>query len=373
MRWKLKGLPRIPCVITGLTWRAFQLPLGLLLDRFGPRRVQAGLLAAAALGALLFALGESALSLTLARALIGLGFAGGLMSGFKAVVLWVPEPRRALANACIMSFGALGIVVATVPTELAVQAVGWRAVFTGLAALTLAVSALVFLAVPRRHPLAITGAPAQSLKTQVAAIVHIYRDAAFWRLAPLLTASAGAHIGIQTLWAGPWFRDVAGLARLGVAQHLLYMALAFGFGVLASGAVADWFVRRGVGLLTVMLGFLLASYAAQGVILLQWPPLALPAWLVFSMSGQAAILAYPWLSSHYGAALSGRANTAVNLLIFGAAFAAQYIIGLVIDLFPTGAAGTYDPAAYQLGFGLFLALQLLALAWYLAGARRLKP
>ena len=65
----------------------------------------------------------SLLTLTLARALIGLGFAGGLMSGFKAIVLWVPEPRRALANACVMSFGALGILVATVPVELAVAGV----------------------------------------------------------------------------------------------------------------------------------------------------------------------------------------------------------------------------------------------------------
>ena len=76
----------------------FQLPLGVLLDRFGPRRVQAALLGCAALGSLLFAIGRDIATLTCARALIGLGFAGGLMSGFKAVVLWVPEPRRALAN-----------------------------------------------------------------------------------------------------------------------------------------------------------------------------------------------------------------------------------------------------------------------------------
>ncbi len=99
---------------------AFQLPLGVLLDRFGPRRVQAALLGCAALGSLLFALGEDLATLTAARALIGLGFAGGLMSGFKAIVLWIPEPRRPLANAWVMSFGALGILVATLPVELAV-------------------------------------------------------------------------------------------------------------------------------------------------------------------------------------------------------------------------------------------------------------
>ena len=108
----------------------------MLLDRFGPSRVQAALLTVAATGAVIFASADSLALLTFGRALIGLGFAGGLMSGFKAVVLWVPEDRRALANAAIMSFGALGIIVATVPTELAVQAIGWRAVFLALAAVT---------------------------------------------------------------------------------------------------------------------------------------------------------------------------------------------------------------------------------------------
>jgi hypothetical protein len=82
---------------------------------------------------LLFAIGRSVALLATARAMIGLGFAGGLMSGFKAVVLWVPEPRRALANASVMSFGALGLLVATVPMECGVQFAGWRAVFAALA------------------------------------------------------------------------------------------------------------------------------------------------------------------------------------------------------------------------------------------------
>jgi len=208
----------------------FQLPLGVLLDRFGPRRVQAALLACAAAGSVLFALGQDIATLTLARALIGLGFAGGLMSGFKAVVLWVPEPRRALANAAIMSFGALGILVATVPTELAVQAVGWRAVFVALAAVTAGVAVLILLAVPER------GGPAasESLASQVAGLIRILRDPVFWRLAPLLTATAGTHIAIQTLWAGPWFRDVAGLDRIGVANHLMAMAVAFLIGILVT-------------------------------------------------------------------------------------------------------------------------------------------
>ena len=202
-------------------------------------------------------------------------------------------------------------------------------------------------------------------------MMRIYRDGAFWKLAPLLGSGAGSHIAIQTLWAGPWFRDVAGLDRNGVANHLMVMAIAFMAGILLSGAVADWFVRRGVGLLTVMTGFLIAFFCAQLAIVLQWTSITLLMWTVFGMTGQVAILAYPWLSSHYGTALSGRANTAMNLVIFITAFGVQYALGVIIDLFPTTASGGYDPRGYQVGLGILLAVQLLAFIWYLYGRRSL--
>lgn len=347
---------------------AFQLPLGVLLDRFGPRRVQTGLLAAAATGSLLFALADEIIGLTLARGLIGLGFAGGLMAGFKAVVIWVPEPRRALANACVMSFGALGILVATVPTELAVQAVGWRMVFVGLAAITFIVALLILLIVPEKPAPPASG----GLKSQIAAIGRIYRDGAFWRLAPLLATTAGAHIGIQTLWAGPWFRDVAGYDRIGVASWLMVLALAFWFGILFSGWVTDRLIRKGVDILTVMLGFLVVFLVVEFAIVMQWTSLNWITWPLFGMTGQVAVLAYPWLASYFGSALSGRAHTAVNLLLFGTAFAVQYLIGEIIDLTSPEDAVTYDPVGYQIGFGIVLALQALSLVWFLAGREQLR-
>ena len=352
---------------------AFQLPLGLLLDRYGPRRVQAALVCCAAAGALTFALGESVTALTAGRALIGLGFAGGLMSGFKAVVLWVPEPRRPLANACVMAFGALGLLVATLPMELAVQAWGWRDTFTGLAGLCVAAAAIIFFVVPERRAAdkAATGKQ-PSLGELLEGLAGIYRARAFWVLAPLLAATAGSHIAVQTLWAGPWLRDVAGLDRAGVAESLFAMAAGFLAGVLGSGAVADFFVRRGVSVLNVMLGFLAVFFAVQLGILLEWTAIGLLLWVVFGMTGQVAILAYPWLSSHFGAALSGRANTAMNLLIFGAAFGVQYALGGLIDLFPQDAAGGYAPRAYQVGFAILLGLQGLALLWFFAGRQALR-
>jgi MFS family permease len=85
-----------------------QLPLGALLDRYGPRTIQSMLLLLASIGALVFASSEHFLALLLGRALIGLGVAVALMAGFKAIVLWFPPQRLALANGLVVMLGALG-------------------------------------------------------------------------------------------------------------------------------------------------------------------------------------------------------------------------------------------------------------------------
>ncbi len=349
---------------------AFQLPLGILLDRYGPRRVQAALVAIGGIGALLFGLGQSVTTLLIARAVIGLGFAGGLMSAFKAVVIWVPEARRPLANSIVMSAGALGLIVSTTPLELAVQAVGWRHVFFGLATFTFLVAALILFLVPER-----SGGPrvAASLAYEFRHIGCVARSRVFLALAPLIAIVTGVHISIQTLWAGPWLRDVAGLDRQGVANRLFLMAVAFFAGILISGAIADWLTRRGASLLHIMLGFLMIFLTAQLGLILELAHLDIWLWTAFSMTGQVGVLIFPWLGSYFGANLSGRANSAMNLPMFMMAFVFQYAIGAMIDLVPPVASavvsGGYPPAAYRLAFGVLLGAEILALGWYLINWR----
>ena len=340
----------------------FQIPLGLLLDRFGPRKVQTVLLCVGALGAALFALAAGKWGLSFGRMLIGIGSAGGLMAGFKAVTLWVPEQRRALANACIMAVGGLGILSATVPAELATVQFGWRGMFFGLVAITLTVAVFVYLTVPERPQVS---APKAAAGSVFEAIGIIYKDPVFWRVAPFVALTAGSHIGIQTLWAGPWIRDIAGLDRDAVAQVLGLQAIGFLVGTLLTGYVADWLGRKGVGLLTCMTGFLLVFMAIQAVILFEPVALTPLVWFAFGMFGQAGILAYAWLAQYFGIHLAGRSNGCLNTLVFGIAFASQYAIGAIIDLWPVAASGGYEPVAYQVSFGLLLVLQVLTLFWFL--------
>ena len=347
-----------------LAFALFQLPLGILFDRYGPRRVQTALLALAAAGCALFALAPGFITLFAARAIIGLGFAGGLMSGFKATSLWVASERRALANSCIMAVGALGIIVATEPTQYLVNQVGWRASFLIFAGLVLAGAGLIFIAVPRRDGERV---PAR-FSEQFVQLLRILKLPLYWRLAPFLGLTAGIQIGIQTLWAGPWLRDVLGLGRDEVARHLLWMAVAFMIGRLSIGFVVDRLVRRGISPLTVMLVYLLVYLVAQGIIVLRVPGLSFPAWLALAATGQVGIVAFPWFATQVGNELAGRSNASINFAMFVCAFVAQGVIGIIIGLFAPTATG-YAPQAYSWAIGSFFVLQLLALGWYLWGSR----
>ena len=88
--------------------------------------------------------------------------------------------------------------------------------------------------------------------------------------------------------------------------------------------------------------------------------------MAFGFFGTAGIVPYAALSQAFPAHLAGRVNTALNLLVFVMAFVAQWAIGAVIDLWPQTADGGYAAQGYQVAFAVMLALQVLALAWYVA-------
>jgi predicted MFS family arabinose efflux permease len=348
-----------------LTFSLFQLPLGVFLDRYGARRVQTILLLIASAGCLAFSAATSFSGLVLARAIIGLGFSAGLMASYKSSSLWVPLEHRSLANASIMSMGALGIVVSTEPTAWLVDALGWRGTFVCFAAVIAAAACFIFFAVPEKSQ---TERPA-SLAKQWREMWSILKLPLFWRVAPMLGITAGLHIAYQTLWVGPWFRDVAAQNPDQVARSLFWLAVAFMFGSLALGILADWLQRRGVGPMQTLNGLLVLHTAAQVLLVFAPPHWAFVGWLLLAGTGQAGILAYSWFASQVGESLSGRANAAINFAMFITAFAAQFVVGYIISLFDPTPKG-YSPEGYASAFGTFLALQILAIAWYAVSMRK---
>jgi predicted MFS family arabinose efflux permease len=338
----------------------FQLPLGLLLDRFGPRLVQTGLLLVAAVGAALFAMGDNTGELAGARLLIGVGLGGCLMSAFKANAMWLPPERLALGNSAVVTFGGLGFLAGTYPANLAADLIGWRALFFILVGFTLAVTATIYFLVPKRdddhHPVA--------FRTQLKGYVDIFRDGIFWRVTPMVAAISGTFIAVQTLWATRWMGDVAGLERHAAGQQLMILGLAFAVGSLSTGFIADAAQRRGIALKFIV-GSAFALYAAAQLAMIFALPIALPViWLVYGFTGQAANLGYATLGAHFGRQLAGRAQSAANLMLFLASALFQSSIGWALDHLSQSMA---KADAYAIALGTLLCLQVLAFAWYAAG------
>jgi predicted MFS family arabinose efflux permease len=348
-----------------LTFAAFQLPLGLLLDRFGPRRTDAALLVVAAGGAFLFAAAGSVSTLAVGRALIGLGVSGCLMSGIKANVLWFPAQRLPAMNGWMFFAGGIGMVAATVPVELALKVTDWRVMFLFLAGFTLVASVLIVRVVPEHAPLA----GVEPLRVQLRGLAEVFRKRAFWDIALGSTTVQATSMAIQGLWAGPWLRDVAGLSRDAAAAHLLAMAVATMTGFLLWGNLAVWLARRGVSGFAALAAGMGGFLGVQLLLALGWSGAPALLWIAFGIFGTAGSVAYAILSHRFPSSQAGRVITALNALVFSSAFLLQWGMGAIIERWPAP-GGRYHPDGFRAAFGAFLLVQALGYVWMLRAWRR---
>lgn len=351
-----------------LTFGAFQLPLGVLLDRFGPRKINAALLLAAAAGAATFARADGMTGLTVGRALIGFGVSACLMASFKAFVMWFPLDQLPRINGIQMAMGGLGVLMGTAPVEIALSVTDWRGVFTGLAIVTLIVAAVIWVVVPERT----MENRDVGFFDQLHGFRLIFSDYTFWRIAPWTALSFGTFMSIQGLWAGPWLRDVAGMAAMTVAETLMWMAVAMTGGFIILGAAAERLSRRGFPAMTTAACGMFVFMALLLVIIFEPTRWAVAVMILFGFFGTSGVLPYALLSQSFPPHLSGRANTALNLIVFMAAFVIQWGMGAVIGQWPVSEAGGYSAAGYRAAFSIMLGLQVILFLWFVfsGGTRR---
>ena len=342
-----------------LTFAAAQLPIGVFLDRYGPRQVQAVLLVIAAGGAALFGASDGFPSLLAGRALIGLGVAAALAAGLKATVLWFPEERVALVNGWMVMLGALGAVTATTPSEWLLPLIGWRGLFEWLAMATTVAAAAVYFLVPEAPQ------PPSTAKIQpFVGLKDIYTDSRFWRLAPLSASTIGTAWALQGLWAAPWLSDVESLDRAALVNHLFAMAVALSIGALMLGVLATRLRQRNIQPQAIF-GVIAALFiAAQLALILRWPLPSYILWCFLAAAGAVTILSYAILAGYFPKELAGRANAALNVFHIGGAFVVQDFIGIIIDRWPV--QDNHHPTiAYQIALGTNVALQLVAWIWFM--------
>ena len=342
----------------------FQIPLGVLLDRFGPRRVNGTLLVLATIGAVLFSLATDFETLLFSRALIGLGVSACLMASVQAFVLWFPPQRTATMIALAYSMGGLGAITASAPLEVALRHFDWRDIFQALAAAALILSLLFAFVVPE-HP----GARrAGTLRNQFEGLATIARDGAFWRIAVAIGTNQCAVLALFTLWITAWLRDVAGFDRAAAAQGLAAAALSLIAGYFFFARLADLRARRGRSQLPLLIGGIAATLLFLLAITLGITEGAVLLWCAFMFCGAGATLAHSIATRRYPREMAGRVNTALNTFTFFGIFLGQWGTGAILNLWPPTAAG-YDPRGYVWALGALWLIQAAGLAWLWSGRR----
>jgi sugar phosphate permease len=303
-----------------LVFALMQIPVGIALDRVGPRLTVSVLLAlGGGGGALVFGLAEGPGALHLAMALIGIGCSPVLMSAYYIIARTYSAVVFGTLAGAVIGIGSLGNILGAAPLAALVGAIGWRETLLGLSAVTLAV-ALALLIFVRNPPKA--GVPAAG----GGSLFDMLRIPGLWAILPLMAVAYAPAASIRGLWAGPYLAQVFGAdaARLGTST--LVMALAMVAGNFAYGPLdrllgtQKWVVFTGNLLCAAVLGCL-AAFPGTGI----WTATFLLAALGLFGASFPAIMAHG--RSFFPPHLVGRGVSFLNMFGIGGAGILQFSSG----------------------------------------------
>ncbi|MBM3556411.1 MAG: MFS transporter [Alphaproteobacteria bacterium] len=346
------------------TFALCQIPLGLALDRHGPRWVMASLMIVAAAGGVVFSLAEGLSGLTFGRVLLGIGCCGLLIGPLVVYSRWFPADRFATVSGIHVGLGTLGNLFATAPLAALTATIGWRGAFLGSAVFVAAIAVLV-AAVVRDAPF---GDPWHQRKREtVSELLSGLGEALTNRQFPyvfaLMFTAYGVVITLVGLWGGPYLRDVFELEVEARGKVLLVPVAAGIVGYLAGGPLdrildtRKWITVVGVAV-TVLCFAILAAVPTLDLIEVT------ALFLVIGLAGGTLIPLMAHGRTIFPARLVGRGMTALNIGSIGGAAVIQALTGYVIGQF--AAPGMPAPiAAYQAMFATMGGVLLVTLLIYM--------
>ncbi|MCT8971650.1 MFS transporter [Microbaculum marinisediminis] len=348
-----------------LAFAAAQIPLGVAIDRYGPKLCMLASVGIAVVGCLIFAWSDSLFGLTVARALMGLGCSSFFMGPLTIYTRWFHSRQFSTLTGVQLGVGTIGTLFATAPLAWSTGLYGWRATFVfvavGAAVVGLLVAMIARDAPPGSRPEAHRPA---SLKESFAGLGEVIRVPGFWPLFAIHFVGYAAFVTVLGLWGGPFVTDVLGYDLNERGNILLVMAAAQIVGLFAWGPTDRLYGYRR---LPVSIGAL--STAAMLLVLCVFGDRGgVTIYAIFIVLGFVAGFV-PVQTGHgralFDKRLVGRGITFLNLATIGGVFVLQAITGVIIGAFPpvelaTGEIGR-PFAAYQAAFA-FLAL-CVVVAW----------
>jgi sugar phosphate permease len=331
-------------------YTVLQIPVGVLADTLGPRRILAvGSLVAAA-GSLLFALAPAWELAAVGRTLVGIGVAVAFIAILKVSALWFPANRFATLSGVTMLAGNLGAVVAGAPLAWIVTQASWRSVFVALAVLSAALGIATWLWVRDRpedrgfrpvNPAAGAGGARVDWKRALGAVLA---NPATWPGFFVNLGVGGSYLAFAGLWAVPWLEHAYGMSKVAAAQHASALLLGVAFGSVAIGVISDRLGNRRA--VMRVYAILYALSWAPLLMRVPWPIAASLAWfLLMGLLIPGFTLSWAVAKEVNRPEHSGIATSVVNVGIFLGTGILQPLVGWVIDRGRT--AGAIDAAWHQ--------------------------
>ena len=354
-------------------YAGLQVPVGVLLDRVGSKRLIASGAVIMALGQLLMAAAHSVGAAALARALVGTGDAMTFISVLRLVPLWFPARRAPVMSQLTGLVGQLGQVSAAYPLVALLDGAGWTGAFMVAGATGVAVAALVAAVLRDTPPGATLQAPPASLAQVRVHLVDAWRE-------------PGTRLGLWThfvtqfpatvfalLWGYPFLVQGEGRTPAEAGALLTILVLvAMAVGPVLGRLVGRWPFRRSVPVLAIALGS-----AAAWTLVLAWPghaPLAVLVALVvvLASNGPGSMVGFDYARTENPPHRIGSATGIVNIGGFTASLSVILLVGLLLDLHRGGRPGPYVLADFRVALAVQYAFWAAGLAAVLVNRRRLR-
>jgi MFS family permease len=340
---------------------AVQIPLGMALDRFGPRRCLLAGAAITVLGAVVFAAAPSPAVLICGRALLGIGSSGAFVASLAVYARRFPPDRFATLVGLQLGIGTAGTLIATAPLAFSTAAIGWRGSFLLVGAFTFAVGVLIAFVV--RDEAASDPVRAERWTESMAGIVAVIRVPSVGRLFLMNIVVYSTFALIVGLWGGPYLTHIYGYTLEERGSLLLIPVVAQIVGSLVWGPMDR--VLGGYKLPVLVGAGGTAASLAYLAIVGTLDQAGLIAWLIaFGFLSAFGPLLIAHGRSLFPLHLVGRGLTILNVGAMGGTFLVQIISGFVIEIFPTTPDGGYALDAYRTVFALQAALIVLVCLAY---------
>ena len=343
-----------------LGFASMQIPLGYLLDKFGPKKIVSSFLLIAFIGTLSFALAQSFSGLLISRILIGVGVSACLMAPLTGYRIWFAENQQQRANSWMLMIASLGFLSSTLPVQLLLPSLGWRWLFGGIAGLILISIFLMLAFIPKwDHQ------KNESLENPVrqGSLSDVWKNKFFISVIPMGLFNYGGLMAIQTLWAGPWMIRVAGYTPLESATGLFWINITMLVSFFLWGYFLPRITNLGFSALKILKLGLPVSFLVMLTIIILGSKAGAFYITLFILSSIFLSVTQPAVGLSFQSHLAGKALTSFNLLIFLGTFIMQWVMGLVIDLVKN--YGYTEIIGFKAAFSFFLFLSLISYIFFL--------